>query len=38
MYDASHLPPKLIASEETRQLTLKQKRLYRRIEAQGRIL
>jgi predicted ABC-type ATPase len=32
LYDASRLPPKLIASEEWRHLTVKQKRLYRRIE------
>jgi predicted ABC-type ATPase len=34
LYDASRLPPKLIASEERGHLTVKQKRLYRRIDAQ----
>ena len=34
LYDASRLPPKLIASEERTQLTVKQKRLYPRIEQQ----
>jgi predicted ABC-type ATPase len=32
LYDASRLPPKLIASEENRHLTVKQKKLYRQIE------
>jgi predicted ABC-type ATPase len=35
LYDASCLPPKLIASQEGRHLTVKQKRLYRRIEKQA---
>jgi predicted ABC-type ATPase len=35
LYDASRLPPKLIAAQERGQLTLKQKRLYRRIELQA---
>jgi predicted ABC-type ATPase len=35
LYDASRLPPKLVASEERRHLTVKQKRLYRRIEKQA---
>ena len=34
LYDASRLPPKLIASEEGAQLRVKQKRLYRRIKEQ----
>jgi predicted ABC-type ATPase len=34
LYDASRLPPKLIASEERRHLAVKQKRLYRLIEKQ----
>jgi len=32
LYDASRLPPRLIASEEKGRLTVKQKRLYRQIE------
>ncbi len=35
LYDASRLPPKLIASEERRHLTVKQKKLYRLIEKQA---
>jgi predicted ABC-type ATPase len=35
LYDASRLPPKLIAKEEEGRLTIKQKRLYRRIERQA---
>jgi predicted ABC-type ATPase len=35
LYDASRLPPRLIAKEEQRKLTIKQKRLYRRIEQQA---
>ncbi len=35
LYDASRLPPKLIASEEAGRVTVKQKRLYRRIEQQA---
>jgi len=35
LFDASRLPPKLIAVEEGGQLVVKQKRLYRRIEQQG---
>jgi predicted ABC-type ATPase len=35
LYDASRLPPKLIASEEPGRLTIKQKRLYKRIEQQA---
>jgi predicted ABC-type ATPase len=35
LYDASRLPPKLIAKEEQRRLTIQQKRLYRRIEQQA---
>lgn len=34
LYDASRLPPKLIASEDRRHLTVKQKRLYGQIEKQ----
>lgn len=34
LYDASRLPPKLIAREEDGHLIVKQKRLYRRIEEQ----
>ena len=32
LYDASHLPPKLIGSEEDKHLTVKQKKLFLRIE------
>jgi predicted ABC-type ATPase len=35
LYDASRLPPKLIASEEGKKLTVKQKRLFGRIERQA---
>ena len=35
LYDASRLPPKLIAIEEDGQLVVKRKRLYRRIEKQA---
>lgn len=35
LYNASSLPPKLIAANERDQLTVKQKRLYRRIEQQA---
>jgi predicted ABC-type ATPase len=35
LYDASHLPPRLIASEEHSKLTVKQKRLFGRIERQA---
>ena len=35
LYDASRLPPKLIASKEGKQMTVKQKRLYGRIERQA---
>jgi predicted ABC-type ATPase len=35
LYDASRLPPRLIASEERRHLTVKQTKLYRRIEKQA---
>jgi predicted ABC-type ATPase len=35
LYNASSLPPKLIAAKERDQLTVKQKRLYRRIEQQA---
>jgi hypothetical protein len=35
MFDASRLPPKLIAIEEGGQLVVKRKRLYRRIETQS---
>lgn len=35
LYDASRLPPKVIASEERAQLRVTQKRLYRRIEEQA---
>jgi predicted ABC-type ATPase len=35
LYDASRLPPKLIASEERRHLIVKQKKLYRWIEKQA---
>lgn len=34
LYDASRLPPKLIAKEEQQRLTIQQKRLYKRIEQQ----
>jgi hypothetical protein len=34
LYDASRLPPGLIASEEFGQMVVSQKRLYRRIENQ----
>ena len=35
LFDASQLPPKLIASEERKKLTVKQKRLFGRIERQA---
>jgi predicted ABC-type ATPase len=35
LYNASRLPPKLIAAKERDQLTVKQKRLYRQIEQQA---
>jgi predicted ABC-type ATPase len=35
LYDASQLPPKLIAREEKGRRTIKQKRLYKRIERQA---
>ena len=35
LYDASRLPPRLIASEEGKKLTVKQKRLFGRIERQA---
>jgi predicted ABC-type ATPase len=35
LYNASSLPPKLIVAKERDQLTVKQKRLYRRIEQQA---
>lgn len=35
LYDASRLPPKLVASEEGKQLTVKQKRLFDRIKRQA---
>ena len=35
LFDASRLPPKLIASEERKKLTVKQKRLFGRIEQQA---
>ncbi len=35
LYDASRMPPKLIASQELSQLRIRQKRLYRRIEQQA---
>jgi predicted ABC-type ATPase len=35
LYDASRLPPRLVAFEEQGQLTIKQKRLYRRFEQQA---
>lgn len=35
LFDASRLPPKLIASEERKKLTVKQKRLFDRIERQA---
>jgi hypothetical protein len=35
LYDASRLPPKVIAKEEQGRLTVKQKRLYKRIERQA---
>jgi len=35
LYDASRLPPKLIAKEEQQQLMIQQKRLYKRIEQQS---
>jgi predicted ABC-type ATPase len=35
LYDASRLPPKLVAKEEEGRLTIKQKRLYKRIEQQA---
>jgi predicted ABC-type ATPase len=35
LYDASRLPPKLIARQEQGRLTIKQNRLYKRIEHQA---
>lgn len=35
LYDASRLPPRLIASEERKKLTVQQKRLYSRVERQA---
>ena len=35
LYDASRLPPRLIAFEEQDQFTVKQKKLYRQIEQQA---
>jgi predicted ABC-type ATPase len=35
LFDASRLPPKLIASEDSKKLTVKQKRLFGRIERQA---
>jgi HAMP domain-containing protein len=34
LYDASHLPPKLIASDEQNHLVIQHKRLYRLFEQQ----
>jgi predicted ABC-type ATPase len=37
LYDASRLPPQEIASEERGRLTVRKKRLYKRIERQARV-
>jgi predicted ABC-type ATPase len=36
LYDASRLPPKLVATEEQGRLAIEQKRLYKRIEQQAK--